>query len=80
MTTVLTAIYDGEVFRLEKPLQLEPNTRVRIIIETIKPAKRKKCSFFKTAQSLNLEGPEDWSVRFEDYLYGGDDIGENRLS
>ena len=27
MTTTLTATYDGEVLRLDEPIELEPNTR-----------------------------------------------------
>ncbi|TDA67453.1 MAG: hypothetical protein D9V47_10300 [Clostridia bacterium] len=27
-------------------------------------------SFLETARSLNLDGPRDWSRRFEEYLYG----------
>jgi predicted DNA-binding antitoxin AbrB/MazE fold protein len=69
MTTTLDAIYDGEVLRLDEPIELEPNTRVRITIETSKPISKKKRSFLQTARSLNLQGPSDWSARFEDYLY-----------
>jgi predicted DNA-binding antitoxin AbrB/MazE fold protein len=69
MTTTLDAIYDGEVLRLDEPIELEPNTRVRITIETNKPIVKKKRSFLQTARSLNLQGPSDWSARFEDYLY-----------
>ena len=69
MTTTLDAIYDGEVLRLDEPIELEPNTRVRITIETSQPIIKKKRSFLQTARSLNLQGPSDWSARFEDYLY-----------
>lgn len=72
MTTILTATYDGEVFRLDEPIALEPNTRVQISIETAKPIRKKKYSFLKTARSLNLQGPRDWSARVDDYLYGQD--------
>ncbi len=70
MTKTLHAIYDGEVFRPEKPLDLEPNIRVRITIETSQGKAQKGHSFLETARSLKLEGPSDWSVHFEDYLYG----------
>ena len=29
-------------------------------------------SVLDVAQSLNLEGPPDWSERFDEYLYGTD--------
>jgi predicted DNA-binding antitoxin AbrB/MazE fold protein len=69
MTTTLDAIYDGEVLRFDEPIELEPNTRVRITIEITRPIIKKRRSFLQTAQSLNLQGPSDWSARFEDYLY-----------
>ena len=75
MTKTLKAIYDGEVLRPDEPLDLEPNTRIQITIETQDgetkdiPSRNGK-SFLDTARSLNLEGPPDWSDRLEEYLYG----------
>jgi hypothetical protein len=69
MTTILEATYDGEALRLDEPIELPPNTRVRVTIEAAKPKVKKKRSFLRTAQSLSLQGPPDWSARFEDYLY-----------
>ena len=34
MTKTLEAIYDGEVLRPDEPLDIEPNTRIQITIET----------------------------------------------
>jgi predicted DNA-binding antitoxin AbrB/MazE fold protein len=70
MTKTLEATYDGEVLRPDEPLELEPNTRVQITIETQHPTLSNGSSFLKTARSLNLEGPPDWSDRLEEYLYG----------
>lgn len=69
MTKTLEALFDGEVLRPDKPLQLEPNTRVRITIEAA-ATKGKQESFLRTARSLNVEGPPGWSERIEEYLYG----------
>lgn len=33
MTQTLEAIYDGIVFRPEKPVKIKPNTRVQIIVK-----------------------------------------------
>lgn len=33
MTQTFEAIYDGIVFRPEKPVKIKPNTRVQIIVE-----------------------------------------------
>jgi len=76
MATTLTATFDGTVLRLDEPLGLAPNTRVRIMLEPEGAAAAKSRSFLNTARSLELEGPSDWSERLEDYLYGetpGDD-------
>ena len=72
MTTV-NATYDGQVLRPDEPLSLPANSRVQITIEEIEETQPESCageSFLDTAQSLNLEGPPDWSERLEEYLYG----------
>ena len=69
MTKTLEAVFDGEVLRPNEPLELQPNTRVRITIETT-TSEAKPRSFLRTARALNLEGPSDWSERIEEYLYG----------
>jgi len=69
MIKIVTAIFDGQVLRPEEPIPLAPNTRVQVTIETAEPAGA-ALSFLRTAQSLNLAGPPDWSARLDDYLYG----------
>lgn len=73
MVTTIEATFDGEVLRPEEPLTLEPNTRVRITIETLPLDGDRPMSFLDTARSLNLEGPPDWSANVDKYLYGFDD-------
>jgi hypothetical protein len=34
MTTIIDATFDGEVFRPSQPVQLEPNTPVRLTVES----------------------------------------------
>jgi hypothetical protein len=70
MTMTIEATFDGSVFLPAEPVQLAPNTRVRIIVETEAPATEKSMSFLDTARSLNLEGPRDWSTNLHRYLYG----------
>lgn len=70
MMKTLNAVFDGEVLHPEEPIELEPNTRVCITIKTIEAPETKTHSFLRTARSLDLKGPFDWSARFEDYLYG----------
>jgi hypothetical protein len=68
MIKTVHAIFDGKVLLHEEPVDLEPNTHVRIAIEIIGAVKKKKMSFLQTARSLKLEGPADWSAQLEDYL------------
>jgi hypothetical protein len=69
--TILEATFDGQFFRPDSPVALPPNTRVRLSIETLAP-KEAPASFLKTARSLNLQGPADWSARLHDYHFGED--------
>ena len=62
MTRKIKAVFDGETLRPEEPLELAANTRVRLTIETSSPAKA-SMSFLRTARSLKLDGPADWSRR-----------------
>ncbi len=66
----LDATFDGSVFRPDQPIELEPNTRVRITIEPAQSSEVPSESFLRLARSLNLDGPRDWSSRLDDYLYG----------
>lgn len=72
MIQILDAIFDGTVLRPEEPIELRPNTRVRITIESVEPAEIQPLSFLQTARALNLQGPPDWSEKLEDYLYERD--------
>jgi predicted DNA-binding antitoxin AbrB/MazE fold protein len=70
MSRTIEAVFDGEVLRPEGPLELQPNTHVRITIEESTTVKAESHSFLHTARLLNLEGPTNWSERVEEYLYG----------
>lgn len=71
MSEKLYATFDGEVLRPERPVSFAPNTRLRLTIEEASEAEAPEpSSFLKTAQKLELQGPEDWSERLEEYLYG----------
>ena len=70
MSQTLEAVFDGEVIHPDEPIALEPNTRVRIVIETVTEAAAKPVSFLRAARSLKLDGPADWSTNLDSYLYG----------
>jgi predicted DNA-binding antitoxin AbrB/MazE fold protein len=73
MGQTIEAVYDGAVLRPETELSLEPNTRVRLTVEVLKPTDVKPTSFLRTARSLDLSGPADWSANLDNYLYGDGD-------
>ena len=69
MSTILHLIYDGKVFHPEESVELEPDTRVRVILEATEPVRPQPRSFLRTARTLQLDGPPDWSSHVEEYLY-----------
>jgi hypothetical protein len=69
--TTLEAIFDGKVLLLEEPLQLAPNTRVRITIEPVEPEDAPS-SFLRTARGLKLDAPADFATNIEEHLYGAE--------
>lgn len=71
MIKTLDAIFDGKVLHPDTPLDLIPNTKVKITIEFPVAESGKPVSFLDTACSLNLEGPEDLAEKLDEYLYGG---------
>jgi predicted DNA-binding antitoxin AbrB/MazE fold protein len=72
MGKTIEAVFDGKVLRPKDPLALKPNTRVRITIEPVEPTTKGAVSFLDTAISLKLDGPPDWAMNIDAYLYGGE--------
>jgi predicted DNA-binding antitoxin AbrB/MazE fold protein len=70
VSQTLEAIFDGDVLRPEQPLGLKKGTRVRITVEALSsPTTSISQSFLQTARSLQLDGPQDWSEKIDEYLY-----------
>jgi hypothetical protein len=67
MIRSIEAVFDGATLRPDEPIELPPNTRVRLTIETLEPPSQPS-SFLRAARSLRLEGPRDWSSNLETYL------------
>lgn len=72
MSQTLEAVFDGKVILPDEPITLEPNTRVRVVIEAVPQAPTKPVSFLRAARALKLKGPADWSTNLDSYLYGDD--------
>ena len=70
MRMTIEAVFDGKVLCPTDPLALEPNTPVRITVETEPETAGSTMSFLDVALSLNLDGPEDWSENLRKYPYG----------
>ena len=77
MIKIIEAVFDGKVLRPKDALTLEPNTRVRITIEPVEQTTKDAVSFLDTALSLKLDGPPDWAVNIDSYLYGGENRDES---
>jgi hypothetical protein len=73
MAQIVEGVYDGAVLRPDTALGLEPNTRVRLTVEVLPAAEVAPASFLRTARSLELCGPADWSANLDNYLYGDGD-------
>ena len=72
MQKTLTVIFDGNVFRPEEPVDLEPNARYRITIEAEPPGVERPTN--RTLQWI-LEhatdmGLPDFAEQHDHYLYG----------
>jgi predicted DNA-binding antitoxin AbrB/MazE fold protein len=67
MQEILYAIYDGKVLNLDEPLDIPPNTRVKITIDTDED--KSSSSFIDKALKIKIKGPIDWSENIDHYLY-----------
>ncbi len=70
MTKTIEATFDGKNLVFDEPIELEPNTRVRVLIETIEPKLGEPYSLLDFLASLQMEGPADWSERLEENSEG----------
>ena len=68
MAKILHVTFDGKVLRPEEPVDLKLNTRYIVTIEY----EEEKSDLWNTLVKLagTVEGPEDWSVEHDHYLYG----------
>jgi predicted DNA-binding antitoxin AbrB/MazE fold protein len=63
MSQTLEATFDGQVFRPVQTVELQPDTQVELIVIVKDISKEKPKSFLRTARSLKLKDPKDFSSR-----------------
>ena len=71
MSQTMTAVYDGEVFRPEESVDLEPNTRC--VITVVTPSRSAAPGdAWKVLEELtgSVVAPADWASEHDHYLYG----------
>ena len=72
MEKTVDATFDGEVFRPNQSVDLEPETEVELTLKVKKAVKTgKPYSSLQFMASLNLDGPKDFSRNIDEYLYRG---------
>ena len=76
MSQTVEATFDGQVFRPIETVELQPDTRVQLVVTVKIMPEEKPKSFLRTARSLKLKGPKDFSSRLDEYLYGGAKIDD----
>lgn len=79
MELTFEATFDGEVFRPDEKVDLEPNTKVKVTIAepkkiklVVKPKKGKgePYAFLKFLETVSIDAPPDYASNIDEYLYG----------
>jgi predicted DNA-binding antitoxin AbrB/MazE fold protein len=69
MTQIIEAIFNGKVFEPTETINLKPNTKVKLKIEQeISEKPDQSYTFLKTARTLKIDAPRDFSSNFDHYL------------
>jgi hypothetical protein len=70
----VSVIFDGEVFRPQQPLDLQPNTQYLIVVQIPQPENDVNTDgdAWDLLESMigTVKAPPDWSVEHDHYLYG----------
>ena len=76
MEMTLEATYDGEVFRPAEKPDLEPDTKVEIIVKDLKEKKGEPYCSLKYMASAKIDAPPDFATNIDEYLYGGKSLDD----
>ena len=71
MQTTIMAVFDGEVLRPERPVELKPNTRYRLTVEQeVQEVGGPSAWDILEKMIGTVDAPEDWAAEHDHYLYG----------
>lgn len=70
LTQTITATFDGKFLRPDKPLNLKPNIRYVVTIQSVDP-KNVEGDSWDVLETLigTVEATPDWSTEHDHYLY-----------
>jgi predicted DNA-binding antitoxin AbrB/MazE fold protein len=79
---IIDAVFDGSVFIPDQQVDLEPDTQWEIVIREKTPQVSQTTGLWNLLESLagTIEGPEDWSVEHDHYLYDTQKRSEKKTS
>lgn len=69
MNQTITAVFDGRVLRPDAPLDLEPNKRYVLTIEST-PTHEDNAWDALESLAGTVDAPSDWATEHDHYLYG----------
>jgi len=72
------ATYDGVSFKIQDPVDLEPNTEYILTIEKEDSKKPENVIDFLIRNAGTISGPSDFSEEHDHYLYGTPKKGKQR--
>jgi hypothetical protein len=72
MSITVDMVYDGEVLRPDKPLDLTPHVHYSVTIGDAIDVQTERGDAWAVLQSLigTVDGPIDWSTEHDHYIYG----------
>ena len=77
-TITVKATYDGVSFKIQDPVDLEPNTEYILTIEKEDSKKSENAIDFLIRNAGTISGPSDFSEEHDHYLYGTPKKGKQR--
>ena len=82
MQITVDAIYDGESLRPQTPVNLVPNRHYSIQIDISSTEDEEQETAWDVLESIagTYDGPEDWSVEHDHYIYGSPKRGHQDAS